>query len=62
MQGRGNVVAEPIPIAASVTAQGYDPSKLATGVTFAFGPTPRAVVDAAVEAFVAVMEVPDAAV
>ena len=60
MQGRGNVVAEPIPTRVSVTAQNHDPAKTATGATFAFGPTDRAKVDAAVAAFVAVLEAPDA--
>jgi hypothetical protein len=60
MRGTGTVVQAPIPIAVSVTAQNFDPAKLATGVTFSFGPTPRAVVDAAVAAFVAALEAPDA--
>jgi hypothetical protein len=34
--------------------------QLATSVSFTFGPTPRVIVDAAVAAFVAVMEAPDA--
>ena len=62
MQGRGTTELAPIPTVASVNAQsGYDPAKLATGATFAFGPTDRQVVDKAVEAFMTVMkEVADA--
>ena len=51
MRGLGTTVLAPIPTKAQVTGQGYDPAKLATGATFSFGPTPRAVVDEAVAAF-----------
>ena len=60
MQGRGTTELAPIPTSARVTAQGYDPAKLATGVALSFGPTPRAKVDAAVAAFIEILEAPDA--
>jgi hypothetical protein len=59
MQGRGTVTA-PVPITVSVTAQHFNPGVSPTGVTFAFGPTDRKVVDKAVAAFIKVMEAHDA--
>ena len=60
MAGRGTAERERIRTQASIGSQGYDPAKLATSASFSFEPTARAKVEAAVAAFVEVLEAPDA--